>query len=1385
MARKAKVTAASLKDAESSRVKPEPRAEDMSSEQSLPWFPIVGIGASAGGLDAFSQILRGMPVDTGMAFVLIQHLDPTHASMLTDILSRATAMPVAEVTDHMTVEANRVYIIPPGTTMDIAGGILRLSPRAETRGQHRPIDHFLRALAEDQRHRAIGVILSGSATDGTLGLEAIKAEGGITFAQDDTAQHQSMPRSAVAAGCVDFVLPPAEIAQEIARISRHPYVAPGADEHGLIPAGEPSLGRVLEQLHVTTGVDFTSYKRNTLYRRITRRAVLHKFDGLKDYARFLQGNPAEVDALYQDILISVTSFFRNPDAFEVLKSKVFSRLTRDRSRHDPVRIWSLGCSTGEEAYSIAMAFVEFNETSRQQVPLQIFATDVNGVGVEKARAGVYSKTIAQDVSPERLRRFFLEIDGTYRISKSIRDMAVFARHNVLTDPPFSRIDLVSCRNLLIYLEPALQAKALGVMHYALKPHGVLWLGSSETLGSYRDLFEVEDSKQRIYSKKPGPGRVPSRSGSGDQAVRKHEDHQPRRDLGLPTPNVHREADQILLTKYTPASVLIDSDLEILQFRGETALYLAPLPGKASLNLLKMLREGLMLGVRMAIQKAKRGDQQIREEGLHVKTNGGYRKVNVQVIPIRSKTGAQQHYLVLFEETGKPAGPAKTRRRPELRKGSARGVASWRELESSERETLRLTQELAATREYLQSVIEQQEAANEELQSSNEEVQSANEELQSINEELETSKEEIQSSNEELATLNEELQTRNLELDQINNDYINLLGSAHLAIVMLGSDLRIRRFTPMAEKMLNLIAADIGRPITDIRLGVDVPDLGQMLADVMDTASVRECEVRDKQERWYVLRLRPYRTLDNRIDGVVLLLLDVDALKRSEEILRRQSEMLEQAHEAMFVWEVQGGITYWNRGAEETYGFTKEEALGQKSYELLATSPPPGVFLDALEKHGQWSGELTHVRRDGQPVVVESRMGMERDARGRPFVFETNHVVTERKRMEITLRQRADDLTVADRNKDTFLAMLAHELRNPLAPLSNALAILQAPDASPVMAERARGIMDRQLRNMARLVDDLLDVSRMTQDRIGLRKEVVELSVVIDKVLEGAQHYFDARSQAVTLSLPTEAVYVEVDVLRVEQILGNLLSNASKFTAHGGHIWLTVERDPANPTEAVVRVRDDGIGIAPTHLPIVFDLFMQADPSIDRAMGGLGIGLALVRHLVELHGGSIEAHSAGVGQGSEFVLRLPARSEGPRASLDVPRSEGMSAGVATRRIVVTDDNVDGADTLAMVLRAAGHDVRVAHDGPSTLEIATAFQPQVIFLDVGMPGQDGYETARQLRQRPAFDGTLLVALTGYGRESDRQRAREVGFDEFLVKPSPPDVVCAAALGDRRPD
>jgi two-component system, chemotaxis family, CheB/CheR fusion protein len=1329
--------------------------------------PVVGVGASAGGLEAGRSLLRALPADTGMAFVLVQHLHPGHVSMLSEILARETSMPVTQVEADTLVRPNHVYVIPPGADLMMAGGHLRLAPRRDQPGRHRPIDGFFISLAQDRGYKAVGVVLSGTSTDGTLGLEEIKAAGGITFAQDATAQHDGMPRSAVGAGCVDFVLPPDGIAEELVRIAHHPYIAPPAQQ----PSSQPQLDLepVTQVLHHATGVDFTHYKPNTLQRRVARRMVLHRVDDVPRYATLLKSDPGEIESLYQDILIGVTSFFRNPECFEALKTTVFPSLVEGRSRHDPLRVWVLGCSTGEEAYSIAIALAEFLESQRRQIPVQIFGTDVNGVAIEKARGGVYGRAIAEEMAPQRLRGYFVETDGGYRINKSIRDICVFARHNALSEPPFSRIDLVTCRNLLIYLGTDMQQRVLPILHYALKPGGYLLLGASETIGAYRDLFEIEDAKHKIFRKKPlaaRPGVAPLTSGYAlPGALPERTSITTKMPHEMPiTADPYREAERMLLAKYAPPSVLVNGDFDILHFRGDTGPYLSPAPGKASLNLLKMLREGLLVGVRGALYKAKKDEAAVRETGLRVRGEDGYRDVDIEVLPVKGATALSTYYVVLFVD----AQRGETASKPAPERPAAYP-------EGADAEIHRIKQELAATREYLQAVIEQQEAANEELQSANEEVQSTNEELQSINEELETSKEELQSSNEELSTVNEQLHNRNSELAQSNNDIVNLLASVQIAIIMFGPNLTIRRYTPPAEKIFNLIPADVGRPIKDLSLNITIPDLDRQLQEVVDSVTAREFEVRDKHGHWYLLRLRPYRTMENKIDGAVLMLVDTDGLKRGEELLRRQTGLLEQAHEPIIMWDLDGGITYWNKAAAETYGYAQDDALGRSIQELLVTSPPYTEFRDQLLRDGRWSGELVQTRRDGQRIIVESRMAVVRESDDRIVVVDADRPISERKELERVLRRRADDLVAVDRNKDEFLAMLAHELRNPLAPLHNVVAVLRASRDEPEKFDRALDIIQRQIGNMARLLDDLLDVSRMTLGRIELRREVVDVATLAARAADVCRPAIEQRGQALAVRVPKASLHVYVDPMRMEQVLGNLLSNASKYTPRGGHLELSMAGaddlggQPGMAAKTVeIRVADDGEGIAADLLPHIFTLFTHGGRAVDKTHGGLGIGLTIVRRLVELHGGTVSAHSDGAGKGSDFVIRLPAASADMQPVAAATEIAPTPA-VEPCRILLVDDNADAADGAAMALRLHGHRVDVAYDARIAISLAGRTRPDVILLDISMPDMNGFDVARALRRIPGLEKVTIIALSGYGHDDARQRAREAGFDHYLTKPA----------------
>ena len=863
-------------------------------------FLVAAIGASAGGIEAITELVRNLPLDSGTAYVLIQHLDPNHPSMLAELISKKTKLPVREVTNGMRLEANRVHVIPPNAMMTFASGSLRLEPRSDSPAAHMPIDHFMRSLAEQKGDRAVGVILSGTGTDGTLGLAEIQAQGGVTFAQDEkSAKYDGMPRSAITAGYVDYVMTPAAIAKELARIANHPYLeqpANGAPAEA-IPQDSGPLATIFQLLRRSTGVDFTHYRQTTIVRRIHRRMVVHKIETLEDYVRYVQTNPTEIKALYQDMLINVTSFFRNPGVFDALKADVFPKILLNRPPDSAIRIWTPGCASGEETYSVAIALLECLSEKNSQASIQLFGTDVSETSIVKARAGVYPENIQSDVSPERLRRFFTKTESNYRISKTIRDMCIFAQHNLLSDPPFSQMDLICCRNLLIYLEPVLQRRVISLFHYAARPGGYLVLGASEGVGTVGNLFSTEDRAYKIFSKKASSSRHVVTFSLNRQTERAHyapvkiPSKQP--DTNWNYLEAQKEFDRRILSQYSPATVFINEDMEIVHTRGNVSRYLKLSSGRASLSILKMAREGLLFDLRNAIARAKNENVGIRKQNIQMKIangngngegneNGGShsahsshaestRLVNFEVVPLRIGAGnvKEGFFMVLFQDVP-PEPPSKGR--------SKSAAAAERESQAGIRRIAKLEDELAATREYLQSVIETQEATNEELQSANEEILSSNEELQSTNEELETAKEELQSANEELSTVNDELRSRNIEVTQVNNDLTNFFDSIDIAVLMIGADLTSRRFTPLAEKLIGLIPADIGRPFLNINPTIEIADFQQAVLQVISSSRPVDREFESKSGERYQLNIRPYRTGDGKIDGAVITLIEITSRK---------------------------------------------------------------------------------------------------------------------------------------------------------------------------------------------------------------------------------------------------------------------------------------------------------------------------------------------------------------------------------------------------------------------------------------------------------------------------------------------------------------------------
>lgn len=896
-------------------------------------FPVVGIGASAGGLEAVTALLRSMSSDPGMAFVLVQHLDPHHSSALADILSKTTSMEVREVVEGMAVCRNQVYVITPGTEIIIEGGRLRITPRPTTRTPQSPIDLFFTSLAADCGPRAVGVVLSGTGSDGTRGLQAIKGADGITFAQDATAAHNGMPRSAIAAGCVDFVLSPDRIAAELlrtpTRLTPVPLVFEMPEESVLgTPDEQQIFQQILKLLSKRSGIDFTQYKYPTLHRRIARRMIIRRLQTLNDYYQCLSTDGSELDTLQDEILIQVTSFFRDPDVFEELKNTVLPQIVADRPVDSPIRIWVPGCSSGEEVYSHVMSLLEFLEASNSSLEVKAFATDVSEPAIEKARAGVYPESISSDVSPERLARFFIRSEGGYQVNKAVRDACVFARQDVTRDPPFSQLDLISCRNVLIYLGNTLQTRVFPMFHYALKPGGFLILGSAETVGTFADLFQPFDKQRHFYRRTAVPTRLTSSFVAGTLPAARTISFPETHELANRMNEVQHEADRLILERYAPCGVIVNEFLEVVQFRGRTGEFLEPAPGRPTNDVLRMVREGLLPSLRIAIDEAKSSGLVSRQDNVQFHTSDGESVVDLQVVPLTLPSSGQRYFIILFEATG----PSSESTQPRHAKSVSTATAT-----ENEQELMRLKQELSATKSYLQSVIEGKNFTNEELRAANEEIISSNEELQSTNEELETAKEELQATNEEVETVNEELHSRIVTATQLNDDLMNLIDSVRIPIVIVGHDLRIRRFASSAAQAFNLIPGDVGRLITDLKMRINVSDLKSMIVRAIDSLGTQECEVKDEDGRWYSLSIRPYRTIDNRIDGAVILLFDVNAIKQREQqiIVARDfaQKVIETLHESLLFLDERLRVEQANRTFYETFQTSPQVTEGQLIYAL--------------------------------------------------------------------------------------------------------------------------------------------------------------------------------------------------------------------------------------------------------------------------------------------------------------------------------------------------------------------------------------------------------------------------------------------------------------------
>ncbi len=1334
----------------------------MSTSVLAPEGPIhvVGIGASAGGLEALERFFDHLPEDTGMAFVLVQHLSPDFKSLMDELLARHTDLPIQLVEDGVPVKANHVYLIPPKKEMIISGGRLHLSERDRLQELTLPIDVFFRSLAQDYGSRAVAIVLSGGGSDGSRGARAVREAGGLVIVQDgESAQFNGMPKTARDAGVAQWVLRPEEMPKVLVEYGKSFGTASAADLLASSQEKPSTFDAVYRMLQSEFGIDFTHYKPSTVTRRIERRLKLARTDDIAGYIDRLKNEREELDILYRDLLIGVTRFFRNEEAFSLLEQKILPEIARKKNRGEPIRVWVAGCATGEEAYSIAILLHELSMREKD-LQIKIFATDVHRGSLEIAARGVYGEEAVANVSSERLERYFWRRGKTYQVVPDLRQHIVFAPHDVIRDAPFTRVDLVSCRNLLIYLQPPAQQKVLSLFHFALNRGGVMFLGPSESLGVLSHDFETVDRHWHFY-RKFSDVRIPV------DTHLSHSGHRHDGRLGASGPasvSATRAAPPSLLNIYDrlleefmPPSLLVNDRGEIVHSFGGASKFLRLRDGRPGLDVRDVLEDELKVVVVGGLQRAAKSEAAIVFRGIRLGPPEQPTEYKITVRRMKA-TPSGVHMLVSFEQQEGSSLTARNETEMSVKQVSSDQIGL-------------LENELSLTKENLQAAIEELETSNEELQAANEELLASNEELQSTNEEL-------QSVNEELYTVNAEYQRKIAELTELTNDMDNLLSSTDIGTVFLDRQLRIRRYTPQIADAFNLLPQDVGRPIQTFANNIEHPELTDDLSRVLESGKAIEREIRDRENRAYFLRILPYRA-KGTIDGVVLTMIDVSGLKAAEDALFHEryllNSLLETTPDAIYFKDMRGRFIRANHAMAARLGIgDPREAVGKTPFEL-------GAGEHALTFHRKDEAVLRS--GEAQPYQLEKREWQTLDDHGNsvqtvawdlvtrlPLRDPSEHIVglfgifrdvTEQKLAEEKIQE-------AVRRRDQFLAMLSHELRNPLGAVVTATALLREGKGAPSGEQRLLSILHRQSAQMARLLDDLLEASRVTQNKIELRRKVVDVRTVAKDASDVVRPVMDARQIELQIEIDELPLWVDGDPARLQQIQVNLLNNAAKYTPRRGRVKLIVTREK---DQAVIKVIDNGAGIARDMLDTVFDLFVQSKSTLDRSEGGIGVGLTLVRSLVSMHGGDVVAKSDGEGKGSEFIVRLPL-VQGDTPEHGARTRERARSLPKDARIVVIEDNVDSCAMLCELLSLSSFECVSAHDGKAGLELIAKLKPHAAIIDVGLPEMNGFEVAEHIRESADTRNMFLVALTGYGQPADRARALQAGFDEHVVKPVHPN-------------